>query len=166
MRGIATALVFALSACIAPAGASRDLAACPSARWCHDVRVLKNAVYVIAPYGTFHFRRGGYAGGGIRVVLSISPRLIAFDGANAAVVTRLHASGVSSAAYVHVMHRLRSGLFEDTAAVRLDAARAVNLTLHGKRLRVGAIDLRGRHITIVYDVAPRHLQTIATRRAQ
>lgn len=166
MRGIAAPLVFVVAACIAPAGASRDLAACPSPRWCHDVRILKNAVYVLAPYGTFHFRRGGYAGGAIRIVLSVSPRLIAFDGANAAVVTRLHASGVSSAAYVHVMHRLASGLFEDAASLRLTAARAVNVTLHGKRLRVGAIDARGRQITIVYDVAPRHLQTIATRRAQ
>lgn len=167
MRRFFAVLVLGFAAaCTAAAGASRNLAVCPSARWCHDVRTLKNAVYVLAPYGTFHLRRGGYAAGGIRIVLAVSPRLIAFDGANAAAVTRLHAAGVPSAAYVHVMRRLASGLFEDAAARRLGSARPVSVTLHGSRLRVNAIDARGREITIVYRVTDRSLRPIATRHAQ
>ena len=168
MRRYAAASVVAfVVACTGTAGASRDLSACPSSRWCHDVRVLKNAVYVLAPYGTFHLRRGGYAGGGIRILLAVGPRLIAFDGRSAAVVTRLHAAGTRGGSeYVHVMRRLPSGLYEDTAAERLTGVRAVYVTLHGSRLRVGAIGARGRQITIVYGISPHHLQTIGTRRAQ
>lgn len=151
---------------IAGAKASRTVAPCPSPRWCRDVATLEDAVYVYAPYGTFHLRDGHYAKGGVAAAFFDRPGLIAFDGSKAAVVTLFHANTAQPAVYVHVFRLLPSGLYENAATGRLGAVRPMSVTLHGDRLRVSALDARGYESTTVYHLSGRGLRAVATRHAQ
>jgi hypothetical protein len=164
MRGALAALFLTLA--LATAEASRNVAPCPSVRWCRDVATLGDAVYVYAPYGTFHLRNGHYAKDGVTVAFFDRPGLIAFDGAKAAVVTLFAANTGQTAVYVHIFRRIPSGLYENAATRKLGAVRPMNVTLHGNRLRVSALDARGHQSTTIYHLSGHALHAVAIRHAQ
>lgn len=167
IRAACAALFLSLAA--GGAFASRNVAPCPSTHWCRDVATLKDAVYVYAPYGTFHFHGGRYARDGIGAAFFNRPGLIAFDGGTAAVMTTFHSHAARAAVYVHIFRRTASGLYENAATRRLGVVRPMSLTLHGARLRVSALDSRGYETTTIYHLyhlADRELHAVATRHAQ
>lgn len=151
---------------ITGAQASRNVAPCPSVRWCRDVATLEDAVYVYAPYGTFHLHDGHYAKRGVAAAFFDRPGLIAFDGPKAAVVTLFRAHTAQPAVYVHIFHRIPSGLYENAATRKLGGVRPMSVTLHGDRLRVSALDSRGHQSTIIYHLSARGLHAVAIRHAQ
>lgn len=165
MRGALAAAVFLI---LPPAGAeaSRNIAPCPSARWCRDVATLEDAVYVYAPYGTFHLRDGHYAKDRVAASFFDRPGLIAFDGPKAAVVTLFRVNTAQPAVYVHIFRRIPSGLYENAATRKLGAVRPLSVTLHGDRLRVSSLDGRGHQSTTIYHLSGRGLHAVAIRHSQ